>query len=127
LGPELGSRPLCTVDQDSGTLTPVAFCPGFARGLAFIGRHAVIGTSLPRRNAIFEGLKLDDALAKTGTAPICALQIVDIDTGQTVHWLRFEHTIEELFDIAILPGVRQPEAIGFQGENIETYVSVGEV
>jgi uncharacterized protein (TIGR03032 family) len=122
-----GDGTLCTVDQDSGTLTPVAFCPGFARGLAFIGRHAVIGTSLPRRNAIFEGLKLDDTLAKTGTAPICALQIVDIDTGQTVHWLRFEHTIEELFDIAILPGVRQPEAIGFQGENIETYVSVDEV
>jgi uncharacterized protein (TIGR03032 family) len=121
-----GHGTLCTVDQDSGTLTSVAVCPGFARGLAFTGRYAVIGTSLPRRNAIFEGLALDDTLAKTGTTPICALQIVDIDTGQTVHWLRFEHTIEELFDIAILPGVRQPEAIGFQGESIETFVSVDE-
>lgn len=122
-----GQGTLCTVDQDSGTLTSVAFCPGFARGLAFVGRHAVIGTSLPRRNEMFEGLELNDTLAKTGTAPICALQIVNIDTGQTVHWLRFEHTIEELFDITILPGVRQPEAIGFQGEPIETYVNVDEV
>ena len=28
---------------------PVAFCPGYARGLAFIGRHAVIGLSLAAR------------------------------------------------------------------------------
>ncbi|MDG1352761.1 MAG: TIGR03032 family protein [Sulfitobacter sp.] len=122
-----GHGTLCTVDQDSGTLTSVTVCPGYARGLAFVGRHAVIGTSMPRRNAIFEGLALDDRLAKTGTTPVCALQIVNIDTGQTVHWLRFEHTIEELFDIAILPNVRQPEAIGFQGENIETFVNVDEV
>lgn len=122
-----GHGELCTADTDSGVITSVASCPGFARGLAFVGRHAVIGTSLPRRNAVFEGLALDDTLAKAGTAPICGLQIVDIDTGQTVHWLRFEHTIEELFDVAILPGISQPEAIGFQGESIETYVRVAEV
>ncbi|MGJ8598081.1 TIGR03032 family protein [Sulfitobacter sp.] len=122
-----GHGTLCTVDQESGTTTPVAFCPGFARGLSFIGRHAVIGTSLPRRNAVFEGLELDDSLAKDGTSPVCGLQIVNIDTGQTVHWLRFEHTIEELFDIAILPAIRQPEAIGFQGEKIETFVNVDEL
>lgn len=122
-----GHGTLCTVDQDCGTLTTIALCPGFARGLAFAGRNAAIGTSLPRRNALFEGLALDDRLAKTGTTPICALQIVNIDTGQTVHLLRFEHTIEELFDIAVLPGVRQSEAIGFQDENIETFVSVDEV
>jgi len=122
-----GHGTLCTVDQNSGALTEVAFCAGFARGLAFVGRYALIGTSLPRRNAIFEGLALDDALSKREIAPACALQIVDIDTGQTVQWLRFEHTIEELFDIAILPGIRQPEIIGFQGDQIENTVSVDEV
>lgn len=122
-----GHGTLCTVDQHSGTMTEVAFCPGFARGLTFIGRYAVIGTSLPRRNVVFEGLALDNVLTKSGTTPNCALQIVDIDTGQTVHWLRFEHTIEELYDIEILPDVCQPEAIGFQGEAIETYVTVEEV
>ncbi len=122
-----GHGTLCTVDRNDGTLTEVAFCPGFARGLVFVGRYAVIGTSLPRRNAIFEGLPLDGALAQSKTQPICALQIVDIDTGQTAHWLRFEHTIEELFDIEILSGIRQPEAVGFHGENIENYVKLDEV
>jgi len=122
-----GQGELCSVDIDSGEIFPVAALSGFARGLSFVGRYAVIGISLPRRNAIFEGLALDDKLNKTDTAPMCGIQIVDIDTGQIVHWLRFEHTIEELFDVAILPGIRQPEAVGLQGENIETYVNVAEV
>jgi uncharacterized protein (TIGR03032 family) len=122
-----GHGELGTVDIASGTFTAVASCPGFARGLGFVGRHAVIGLSLPRRNAIFEGLALDETLGKAGTAPICGLQIVDLDTGQTLHWLRSEHTIEELFDVAILLDIHQPEAVGFQGESIETYVSVAEV
>jgi uncharacterized protein (TIGR03032 family) len=45
-----GTGELGTVDRASGAFTPVAFCPGYARGLAFAGRHAVIGLSRPRRN-----------------------------------------------------------------------------
>ena len=122
-----GLGELCIVEPDTGTLTAVASCPGFARGLAFIGRYAVIGISRPRRNEIFEGLELDDRLEKNSIKPICGLQVVDIDTGQTAHWLRFEHTIEELFDVAILCGIQQPEIIGFQGEDIETHIKVDEV
>ncbi|NBU28737.1 MAG: DUF4915 domain-containing protein [Caulobacteraceae bacterium] len=44
------------IDRDSGEFNPVAFCPGYARGLAFIGRHAVIGLSRPRNNQTFAGL-----------------------------------------------------------------------
>ncbi len=80
-----GHGTLCTVDSANGALTEIAHCHGFARGLAFAGRHAVIGTSLPRRNAILEGLPLDENLAQSGTYPICALQIVDKDTGLTAH------------------------------------------
>jgi hypothetical protein len=39
-------------------------------------------------------------------------------------WLRFEHTIDELYDVAVLPGVRQAEAIGLIGPEIEHVVSV---
>ena len=40
--------------------------------------------------------------------------VVDIDTGNAVEWLRFAHTIEELYDVAVMPGVRQAEAVGFR-------------
>lgn len=121
-----GTGELCIVDPANGHVTAVAFCPGFARGLCFVGRYAVIGLSLPRRNEIFEGLALDDKIAASNTSAMCGLQIVDIDTGQTMHWLRFEHTIEELFDIAVLSNIRQPECIGFVSEAVETHVTVTE-
>jgi hypothetical protein len=49
--------------------------------------------------------------------------VVDIERGETVQWLRFEHTIEELYDVAVLAGVRQAEAIGFRGEEIQQAVT----
>jgi uncharacterized protein (TIGR03032 family) len=119
-----GTGELGVVDRSSGAFTAVAFCPGYARGLAFIGRHAVIGLSRPRRNQTFEGLALDRRLAEKDAAPRCGLLIVDIDTGNVVEWLRFEHSIEELYDVAILPGVRQAEAVGFVAEDIQREISV---
>jgi uncharacterized protein (TIGR03032 family) len=106
------------VDPKDGSFTPVAFCPGYARGLAFAGRYAVIGLSRPRRNKTFEGLELDERLAAKDAEARCGLIIVDIQTGRTVEWLRFEQKIEELYDVAVMPGVVQPEAIGFKGDAI---------
>lgn len=119
-----GEGQLGVVDPQSGAFTAVAFCPGYARGLAFIGRYAVVGLSRPRRNHTFEGLALDQRLADKDAAARCGLIIVDIDTGQTVEWLRFEHTIDELYDVAVLPGVTQAEAVGFVGDDIQRAIRV---
>lgn len=113
-----------TIDPATGAFTAVAFCPGYARGLTFVGRYAVIGLSRPRRNQTFEGLALDERLDAKDAAARCGLIIVDIDTGRTVEWLRFEHTIDELYDVAVLPGVKQAEAVGFVGEDIQRAISV---
>lgn len=113
-----GRGQLCTVDPQDGKVTPVAFCPGYARGLAFIGRFAVVGLSKPRRNGAFSGLALDGELKARDAAARCGLIVIDIDTGQTIEWLRFEHTIEELYDVAVMPGVVQPESVGFRGDAI---------
>lgn len=111
------------VDPKTGAFTPVAFCPGYARGLAFIGRYAVIGLSRPRNNQTFEGLPLDAELAARDATPRCGLIIVNIDTGVTEEWLRFAHTLDELYDVAVMPGVTQPEMIGFQGDAIKTAIT----
>ena len=112
------------VDPVDGTFTPVCFCPGYARGLAFIGRYAVIGLSRPRRGGTFAGLALDQRLSEKDAAARCGLMIVDIDTGNALEWLRFEHTIEELYDVAVLPGVRSAEAIGFISDDIQREITV---
>jgi uncharacterized protein (TIGR03032 family) len=113
-----GTGELGVIDPRDGSFTPVAFVPGYARGLALFGRYAVIGLSRPRHNQTFEGLALEEALRTRDAAARCGLVVVDIETGQTVQWLRFEHTIDELYDVALLPGARQAEALSLRGDDL---------
>ena len=72
-----------------------AFCPGYARELAFAGDHAIVGLSLPRENRTFQGLPLDDALVKNGSEPRCGLIIFDLNSGNTIAWMRIEGIVGE--------------------------------
>jgi uncharacterized protein (TIGR03032 family) len=114
-----GTGELGTVDPRDGRFTPLAFLPGFARGLALVGGHAVVGLSRPRQNLTFDGLPLAEALARNGAVPRCGLVVVELATGRTVEWLRFEHTVEELYDVAALAGALQPEATGLKPEDLD--------
>jgi len=119
-----GAGEFGTIDPASGGFTPVCFCPGYARGLAFIGRYAAIGLSRPRHGQTFSGLALDGRLSDKDAVARCGVLIVDIDTGNIVEWLRFAHTIEELYDVAILPRVRAAEAIGFKSDEIQREITI---
>lgn len=114
------------VDVAAGRFEPIAFCPGYARGLAFAGDFALIGLSMPRDIGTFAGLALEDALAARGAAARCAVLVVDLRTGDTVHWVRFSGVVQELYDVAALPGVRRPAAIGFRSDEIRRVIVVGE-
>jgi uncharacterized protein (TIGR03032 family) len=113
-----GAGQLGYVDLRGGKFEPVAFVPGYGRGLAFHGRYAVVGTSKPRRENAFRGLPLEQALAAKGAAPRCGLEVVETETGATVHWLRIESTLEELYDVAVLPGAVRPRALSFAGDAV---------
>ncbi len=114
------------VDPKEGRFEPVAFCPGYARGLALSGRWAVIGLSRPRGdNRTFAGLPLDDALEQHGATPRTGLLVVDLLTGDTIHWLRIEGVVEELYDVAILGDTRRPMALGFKTDEIRRVISIG--
>ncbi len=119
-----GTGELGTVDLASGTFSPVAFVPGFARGLAFVGNHAVVGLSLPRDNRTFSGLPLDEALKGRDADARCGLAVIDLTSGDMVHWVRIEGVVRELFDVVALPGTRQPTAIGFKGDEIKHVIAI---
>lgn len=91
-------------DLECGRFERVAFCPGYARGLTFVGDFAVVGLSKPRRNRTFSGLALDRNLAERGAEARCGLIVIDLATGDSVHWLRIEGVVEELYGVARLPG-----------------------
>lgn len=113
-------------DAATGRFEGIAFCPGYARGLAFLGRYALVGLSLARENRTFQGLALDAALAGRGAQARCGLLVIDTATGDTVEWVRLEGVVRELFDVAVLPGVRHPAAIGFMGDEINRVIAIDE-
>jgi uncharacterized protein (TIGR03032 family) len=121
---ESGTGQFGRIDPATGSFDPVAFCPGYARGLSFTGVHAVIGLSRPRRNRTFQDLPLDDALARHGAEARTGLIVVDTRTGTARDWVRIEGIVEELYDVAFLPGLRCPAMIGIRGNEIRHVISV---
>lgn len=102
---ESGQGTLATVDLDAGTVETVAELPGFTRGLTFAGPLAFIGLSEVREATTFGGLPLTGRLEERQ----CGVWVVNIDSGQTVAFLRFEDLVEEIFDVELLHGMRFPE------------------
>jgi uncharacterized protein (TIGR03032 family) len=114
-----------SIDLAGGDFVPLTFCPGYLRGLAFAGDHAVLGLSRPRRDKTFGGLALDDNLTARGAEARCGLQVVDLRSGDVVHWVRLEGMVSELYDVVTLPNVVRPMALGFKTEEIQRLLTVG--
>lgn len=110
------------IDLGTGLFERVAFCPGFLRGLAFFGRYAMIGLSEPRPTA-FSGLPLDKTLERRRMEAICGLAVIDLKTGSIAHWLRLSGVIRELYDVAVIPGLLRPKALGLKTNEIQRYFS----
>ncbi|MEO5376695.1 MAG: TIGR03032 family protein [Magnetococcus sp. DMHC-6] len=113
------------VDRTTGTFQPITFCPGFLRGLSFIGDYAVVGLSKPRHNRTFTGLPLNERLEKEHIAPRSGLQVIHLETGDASHWLRMEGIMEELYDVVVLPTIKRPMALGFRTHEIEQFIKIG--
>lgn len=120
-----GSGEFGWVDLQAGRFVPVAFCPGYLRGLTFCGDYAIVGLSQPRDNRTFRGLPLDEALARRGAQARCALLVIDLSSGDTVHWVRLGGVVQELYDVVALRGVVRPSAIGFKADSIRRVITVG--
>ncbi len=110
------------LDLPTGQFQPVAFCPGYMRGLAFWGNYAVVGLSQPRDRS-FSGLALDERLAAKDTKARCGLMVIDLTTGSIAHWLELAGVVTELYDVQVLPGVRRPMALGFKSDEIARLVT----
>lgn len=118
-----GTGELGWIDLNTGKFEPLVFCPGFARGLAFHQGFAFVGLSRPRYGR-FEGLALDAELEKRDADAWCGVQVIDLETGAVVQWLRLDGSIGELFDVTVLPGVRNALTIGPQSAEAETFITM---
>lgn len=112
-----GLGTLSTVDLTSGAVTQVAELPGFTRGLAFIGRYALIGLSQVRES-VFTGLPITSRADERN----CGVWVVDTHTGAIVGMLRFEGAVQEIFDVKVLSGVTWPTIVTDQEVLGSTFV-----
>lgn len=121
---EGGSGYVGRIDLASGAFEPVAFCPGYLRGLAVHGKWAVAATSKVALEGDVPGLPLADNLARHRAEARCALVVIDLDAGELVHWIRIEGLINQIADVAILPGAQRPAAVGLKGDDIRRIISI---
>ena len=113
-----------SIDQVSGRFEPLTFCPGYLRGLTFTGDYAIVGVSRPRHDKTFGGLELDQELARRNADARCGLFVINLNTGEIAHWLRIEGLVTELYDVAVLPDVVRPMALGFKTDEIQHTIAI---
>jgi uncharacterized protein (TIGR03032 family) len=108
---ESGRGYLVRIDRQSGKREDVTFCPGFARGMAFVSHYAVVTVSLSR-HANFGGLPINATMKANGASPRCGLLVIDLRNGDIVQWYRFRGDVTELFDVGVIRYIRCPRGIG---------------
>lgn len=109
-----GTGRLLAVDLSSGANETIAELPGYGRGLAFAGRYAFVGLSKFRESRTFGGLPIAERLAE----PKCGVWAIDTQTGQVAATLEFAGNVDEVFDVALLAGIRFPSVIGLEKDDV---------
>lgn len=111
---ESGNGTFGTVDLATGKYEPIAELPGFTRGISFLGPLAFIGLSQVRESAVFSGIPLVERLEER----TCGVWVINIETGQTVAFCRFEDAVQEIFAVELLGGSRFPDLVNHEVELI---------
>ncbi|OGQ96338.1 MAG: TIGR03032 family protein [Deltaproteobacteria bacterium RIFOXYD12_FULL_57_12] len=121
---EAGRGYLGWVDVKNRRFEPLTWCPGFVRGLRFFGDYALVGISKPRHKT-FKGLPLDEELPKRNAEPVCGVYIIRIDDGEIVYKLNITGSVDEIYDVALLPNTQSPLLVGLQGKEVRSLIKFG--
>lgn len=102
---------LVRVDASAGTLQTVQPIGGFVRGLAYFRDHLFVAFSKLRKNSsTFRDLPIADQANEAGIA------VIHEPTGATVGRIVYGQSVDEIFDVAILPGQFRPGIVGIDRE-----------
>ncbi len=101
-----GTGELIQVDPENGKYEVVTRMNGFARGMDVCGDYLFVALSKIRpKSSIFN------------TAPVakksvfCGVAIVYLPTGSQVGYIKYNSTVEEIFDIKVLTGQKRPNIL----------------
>lgn len=111
---ESGRAELQYVDPEMGRRHAATRLPGYVRGLAFHDRFAFVGLSKAREKRMFGGLPIEELKTELQFS----IQVVDLDSGKVIAFIRFEAGCEELFDVQLLPNARRANILGFAKDTV---------
>ena len=94
---------LIQIDINNGKYEIVAQLKGFVRGMAKRGDYLFIGLSKLRQNA---STFRDLAISKD--AIYCGVEIIHLPTGANVGNIRYQQSVDEIYDVQVIPGVLRP-------------------
>ena len=103
-----GRGRLVTVDPQTGQAEVVCELPGYARGLTMVGPVAFVGLSRIRETSTFGGVPV----AERRDELKCGVAVVELTSGRQVSLLEFHSGVEEIFDVQLLHGVKNPVISG---------------
>jgi uncharacterized protein (TIGR03032 family) len=113
---ESGYGALCTFDLKTKEKKTIATMPGFTRGLDFFGPLAFVGLSQVRETASFSNIPITQMdIERTS-----GVYVINIDTGQTVAFLRFNQQVQEVFSVSVLVGQQWPDVLESGDEHTGT-------
>jgi uncharacterized protein (TIGR03032 family) len=112
---ESGSGGFGCIDPETGKYEALTTLPGFTRGLDFCGPLAFIGLSQVRESAVFSGIAIAERPLEERC---CGVWVVNIHTGKTIAFVKFEDAVQEIFAVQVLPRVGHPDVINDQARLI---------
>jgi uncharacterized protein (TIGR03032 family) len=84
---------------------------GFVRGMSRCGDYLFVALSRLRKNSsTFKDLPIAEKAQHSGVT------ILHMPTGSVVGALRYEASVDEIFDVQVLPELRRPGIVNTQGD-----------
>ncbi len=110
---------LVKIDRQSGRHEVVKKVGGFVRGLAYYQGYFFVGHSRLRENSsTFGKLSIDQKENLAG------IKIIHASTGALVGQITYETSVDEIYDVAILPNRVRPNILSVEKEESKLGVSV---
>ncbi len=104
-----GTGELLKVDPATRRREVVTRLKGFARGLARWGDFLFIGLSRLRQNSsTFRDLPIAKESLFSG------IQVVDLRAGSVVGQIQYHTSVDEIYDVQVLPGMLRPNILGHE-------------
>jgi uncharacterized protein (TIGR03032 family) len=102
---------LVCIDPEKGTYEVVAEIPGFLRGMTRHGDFLFVATSKLRKNSsTFKHLKIAEK------SDIASVYLVHLPSGAIMSQLTYHTSVDEIYDIQVLPGILRPNIMNSYGE-----------